>query len=125
MGSVTIRFLAGISIYASLLIFSVYVHDYGVGRYQAYMCGFTARGVGIGMATHSARYLFLLTNIFVFIIPNLYGKLTVITAAVIFMLWYFLPEHPVRAIAYSGFTGCMSIFALVVRAGIERLFSRR
>ena len=119
------RLLIGMAVYVAVGTLSIYVHDYGVGVYQTYMGGFTARGVGIGMATHSARYLFLIMNIFVFAIPNLHAKLITIMATAIFLLWYFLPAHPVRAMAYSGFTVSMSIFALVARAGIERLFSRR
>lgn len=119
------RLLIGIAVYVAVGRLSIYVHDYGVGVYQTYMGGFTARGVGIGMATHSARYLFLIMNILVFAISNLHAKLITIMATAIFLLWYFLPSHPVRAMAYSGFTVSMSIVALVARAGIERLFSRR
>jgi hypothetical protein len=118
------RLLIGMAVYVAAGVLSIYIHDYGVGQYQTYMGGFTARGVGIGMATHSARYLFLITNIFVFAIPNLHGKLTTIATTAIFLLWYFLPDHPIRAIAYSGFTVCMSMFALIARAGIDQLFFR-
>ena len=40
------------------------------------------------------------------------------------VLLYFLPENPVRAIAYGVITGTMSMVAIVARLMAERLISQ-
>lgn len=121
----TLKILAGLVIYLLVGVIYFFVHDYGVAFYKLHMGGFTARGASIGITAELAFYFFILVNMVVFVLPKLSAKIVVIVFMVAVVLFYFLPENPVRAMAYSGLTSSMSLLALVARSIVYRLISRR
>ena len=120
-----LKIVVGLIIYLLVGVLYFFVHDYGVDFYKTHMGGFTARGVGIGVTAELTFYFFIFINLIVFLVPKLAIKLVLLGAMVGIVLLYFLPENPVRAMAYSGLTSSMSLLALVSRLMADRLISRR
>ncbi|WP_024652732.1 hypothetical protein [Pseudomonas syringae] len=118
------KIIAGLIAYLLVVVLYFFVHDYGVDFYKTHMGGFTARGVGVGITAELTFYFFIFVNFIVFWIPRILFKLFVIGLMVGVVLLYFLPENPVRAMAYGALTGSMSIVAIVARLMAERLISR-
>ncbi|MBD9546137.1 MULTISPECIES: hypothetical protein [unclassified Pseudomonas] len=121
----TLKVLAGLVIYLLVGVVYFFVHDYGVALYKLHAGGFTARGVSIGITAELTFYFFIFVNMVVFVLPKLAAKIVAIMFMVAVVLFYFLPENPVRAMAYSGLTSSMSLLALVARLIVDRLISRR
>jgi hypothetical protein len=121
----TLKILAGLVIYLLVGVLYFFVHDYGVALYKSHMGGFTARGASIGITAELTFYFFIFVNMVVFALPKLTAKILAIAFMVAVVLFYFLPENPVRAMAYSGLTSSMSLLALIARSTVERLISRR
>jgi hypothetical protein len=119
------KVIAGLSVYLLVGALYVVVHDFAVVFYKAHMGGFTDRGVGIGVTAELTFYFFIVVNAAVFFIPGLSAKLVSIALMVSVILLYFLPDNPVRAMAYSALTSVMSLFALSVRWMVEQQISRR
>jgi hypothetical protein len=119
------RAFMGVGVYLLVGGFYFLLHDYGVAFYKLHMGGFTARGASIGITAELTFYFFILVNMVVFVLPKLAAKIVAIVFMVAVVLFYFLPENPVRAMAYSGLTSSMSLLALVARSIVDRLISRR
>jgi cytochrome b subunit of formate dehydrogenase len=68
---------------------------------------------------------FIFINVVVFVLPRMALKFATIVLMVAIVLFYFLPENPVRAMAYSMLTGGMSVIALFTRSLVHRLIVRR
>jgi len=119
------KVIAGLSVYLLVGALYVFAHDFAVVFYKAHMGGFTDRGVGIGITAELTFYFFIVVNAAVFFIPGLSAKLVSIALMVSVILLYFLPDNPVRAMAYSALTSVMSLLALSVRWMVERQISRR
>ncbi|WP_238541195.1 hypothetical protein [Pseudomonas sp. GM18] len=117
------KVLVGAVIYLLVGVLYFYVHDIGVVYYKSHV-GFTDRGVAIGGTAELTFYFFILINFIVFFIPKVLLKLLVIAGMLGVVLFYFLPDNPVRAFAYGGLTTSMSVLALVLRLKIERWRSR-
>jgi len=120
-----LRVTLGLIIYLLVIALYFIVHDYGVVFYKTHMGGFTARGVAIGGTAELTFYFFIFVNIVVFVMPMLVAKIVPIVLMVAIVLFYFLPENPVRAMAYSGLTFSMSILALVTRLIVDRQMPQR
>ena len=56
----TLRCLAGLTIYLLVDVLYFFVHDYGVACYKLHMGGFTARGAAIGITAELTFYFFIL-----------------------------------------------------------------
>lgn len=119
MGSVILKGFVGAVIYLLVGVLYFYVHDIGVVYYKSHM-GLTDRGAAIGGAAELTFYFFTLANFIVFFVPKVLLKLLVIAVMLSVVLFYFLPDNPVRAFAYGGLTTSMSLLALVFRLIIEK-----
>jgi hypothetical protein len=113
-----LSFFLGLVIYLLVFVLFFFMHDYSVRLYEAYV-GFTSRGVSIGGSAELMFYLFVFVNGFVFFMPTLVSKFVLLVFMVALVLFYFLPEHPIRGMAYSTWTFSMSVLALVIRSWIE------
>ena len=111
--------------YVLVIVLYVFVHDIGVSFYKERMGGFTARGVAIGITAELMFGFFIFINVVVFVLPRMALKFATIALMVAIVLFYFLPENPVRAMAYSMLTGGMSVIALFTRSLVHRLIVRR
>ena len=114
------RFFLGLVVYIVVGVLYFFVHDYGVALYKTYAGGFTARGVSIGGTAELMFYLFIFVNGVVFFMPTLFSKFVPLVLMVALVLIYFLPEHPIRAMAYSGLMFSMGVLAIVMRSWAER-----
>ncbi|MCO8309920.1 hypothetical protein [Pseudomonas mandelii] len=123
MGSVILKVFVGFVIYLLVGVLYFYVHDIGVVYYKSHV-GFTDRGAAIGGTAELTFYFFILANFIVFFVPKVLLKLLVIAVMLSVVLFYFLPDNPVRAFAYGGLTTSMSLLALVLRLIIERWRSK-
>jgi hypothetical protein len=123
MGSVILKVFVGAIVYLLVGVLYFYVHDIGVVYYKSHV-GFTDRGVAIGGTAELIFYFFILTNFIVFFVPKVLLKLLVMAVMLSIVLFYFLPDNPVRAFAYGGLTTSMSVLALVLRLTIDRWLSR-
>ncbi|WP_426203330.1 hypothetical protein [Pseudomonas sp. TWP3-1] len=119
------KVIGGLIVYLLVGALYVFVHDFGVGFYKAHMGDFMDRGVGIGITAELTFYFFIVVNAAVFFIPGFLAKLVSIALMVGVIMLYFMPDNPVRAMAYSALTSGMSLLALSVRWMVERQISRR
>lgn len=110
----------GLIIYVLIGVIYFFVHDYSVALYKAYVGGFTSSGVAVGGTAELMFYLFIFVNSIVFFIPRIIRKCVLLVLMVALVMVYFLPEHPIRALAYSGLTFSMSVLALVIRLWVDR-----
>lgn len=117
------KVFVGAIVYLLVGVLYFYVHDIGVVYYKSHV-GFTDRGVAIGGTAELIFYFFILTNFIVFFVPKVLLKLLVMAVMLSIVLFYFLPDNPVRAFAYGGLTTSMSVLALVLRLTIDRWLSR-
>jgi hypothetical protein len=123
MGSVILKVIVGAVIYLLVGVLYFYVHDIGVVYYKSHV-GFTDRGAAIGGTAELTFYFFIFANLIVFFMPKVMLKLLVIAVMLSVVLFYFLPDNPVRAFAYGGLTTSMSVLAFVLRLTINRWLSR-
>ena len=52
--------------------------------------------------------------------PTLFSKFVPLMLMVALVLFYFLPEHPIRAMAYSGLPFSMGVLAIAMRSWADR-----
>ncbi|PCR98144.1 hypothetical protein CP336_00550 [Pseudomonas fluorescens] len=119
------KVIVGLPVYLLVGALYFFVHDFGVVFYKAHMGGFTDRGVGTGITAELTFYFFIVVNAAVFFMPWHSIKLGLIAVMVGVIMLYFLPDNPVRAMAYSALTSVMSLLALSVRWMVEQQISRR
>ncbi|WLG84804.1 hypothetical protein PSH97_27655 [Pseudomonas cucumis] len=124
METMIVKVLSGVVVYLLVGVLYFFVHDFGVDFYKEHMGGFTDRGAAIGGTAELTFYFFIFMNFIVFFMPRLSLKILFIVLMLGVVLFYFLPDNPVRAIAYAGLTVCMSILALVARLIVDRWFAR-
>ncbi|RON03968.1 hypothetical protein [Pseudomonas brassicacearum] len=107
-----------------------FLNDAVVSAYKAFNGGFTTRGVAIGMASYALFYIFLAVNLMIALMPNLVAKLLLLSVMVGFILFWMLPENPLRALFYGVAQGCVTLLAILATEVIElrwiqRAFIRR
>ncbi|AMS15258.1 hypothetical protein PUP66_00375 [Pseudomonas chlororaphis] len=115
-----LKIFAGAVVYFLVGVLYFFVHDFGVAYYKENMGGFTDRGAAIGGTAELTFYFFIFVNFVVFFVPKIYLKILLLVLMLGVVLFYFLPDNPVRAIAYGGLTASMSGLALVARLVVER-----
>ncbi|WP_242489533.1 hypothetical protein [Pseudomonas sp. TH06] len=118
-----VKVIIGAAIYLLVGFLYFYVHDVGVVYYKLHV-GFTDRGAAIGGVAELVFYFFIFVNFIIFFIPRVLFKLLGIAVMLSVVLFYFLPDNPVRAFAYGGLTTSMSFLAFVLRLNFERWHSR-
>ncbi len=100
----------------------VVANYYGVSLYKVTFGGLTSRGASIGIAMYMVFYLFVFLNFVIAVIPKQMFKWCVVGFMVVLILFYLLPLYPVRALAYSVFTGGLTALAIAVAGKFERFW---
>ncbi len=120
-----VRSAVSVFFYVAIGVSYVPLHNMPVDRYLS-LCGeLISRGVNIGMTNVLMLQLFALVSLIVFFTRNIKLKFVIVLLMTSLITFYFLPRHPVRAMAYSALRGFLSIAAIVLREAVDRWLARK
>lgn len=114
------RLLLNFALHTLACVLFVLLNDYAVSYYKQNFGGFTARGVAAGMVAWGAWYLLMIFSIPVAMIMRLRVRLLLTLAQSALILYWLMPEHPVRALFYASLNGSLTLMAVLLSEGIGR-----
>lgn len=120
-----VRSAVSVFFYVAIGVSYVPLHDMLVDIYLSLYGELTSRGVNIGMTNVLMFQLFVLVSLIVFVTRNIKLKFVIVLLMTSLIIFYFLPRHPVRAMAYSAQGGFLSIAAIVLREAVDRWLARK
>lgn len=115
-----IRWLKVVLIYGLACFLFLLLNDYGVTLYKQRYGGFTARGVVSGSIVWLVFYTLIVFSTVIALLPRWKIKVLLNAAMVALILYWLLPEHPVRA----GFFSCLAGGVTLLAIGLEQVFAR-
>lgn len=110
--------------HAVACVLYIVINGYAVPIYKALAGDLTSRGVAIGMAMYLIFYFFVFLNTVLIFIRGLAIKCGVVVFMMLSILFYLLPQYPVRAIAYCALAGGLTLFAILLTHGLHWMLSR-
>jgi hypothetical protein len=116
-----IRWLKVVLIYGLAGFLFLLLNDYGVTLYKQRYGGFTARGVAAGSIVWLVFYTLIVFSTVIALLPRWKLKVLLNAAMVALILYWLLPDHPVRA----GFFSCLAGGVTLLAIGLEQVFARR
>ncbi|MBM3104840.1 MAG: hypothetical protein RR736_05935 [Pseudomonas sp.] len=114
------RLLLNFALHTLACVLFVLLNDYAVSYYKQNFGGFTARGVAAGMVAWGAWYLLIIFSIPIAMIMRLRVRLLLTLAQAALILYWLMPEHPVRALFYASLNGSLTLMAVLLSEGIGR-----
>ncbi|WP_265534737.1 hypothetical protein [Pseudomonas saponiphila] len=120
-----VRSAVSVFFYVAIGVSYVPLHDMLVDIYLSLYGELTSRGVNIGMTNMLMFQLFVLVSLIVLFTRSIKLKFVIVLLMTSLITFYFLPRHPVRAMAYSALGGVLSIAAIVLREAVDRWLARK
>ncbi len=114
------RLLLNFALHALACVLFVLLNDYAVSYYKQQFGGFTARGVAAGMVAWGAWYLLMIFSVPIALFLRLRVRLLLTLVQALLILYWLLPEHPVRALFYSSLNGGLTLLAVLLSDGMGR-----
>lgn len=114
--------MTGLIAHLTACVLYVALNYYCVTLYKHLAGGLTSRDVAIGIAMYLIFYFFIFMNALIAFIPKVKIKLIFVFLMMGLILFYLLPQHPVRAMFYSMFTGSLTVIAVIAAKKLEQLF---
>lgn len=116
--------LVDVLVYILMIALCWVIFGYGQDWYRDNIGEPVRGGVAVVLATKVTVYLFLIFNVIAFVLPRLMPKIVAILLMGATILWIFLPYHPIRAMAYTGLTCGLSLFAIAACSLTDRIFAK-
>lgn len=114
------QLLINIALHALAIALYGVLNDIAVDWYKGHYGGFTARGVASGSIVFLVMWVFVPLNVVLPLLTNWKLKYWLVAAQVALILWWLLPEHPVRAYFFSCLAGGLSLAAVLVSHWLKR-----
>lgn len=107
------RIVIGFLVHFLVCALYIVMNNYAVPIYKELVGGLTSRGVAIGMGMYVIFYFFVFCNFIIVFVKKMSVKFGVAVFMVLAVLYYMLPQYPVRGMAYSALSGGLTFFAIV------------
>lgn len=116
--------IIGLVVHGMACVLYIVMNGYAVPVYKAYAVGLTSRGVAIGMGMYFIFYFFVFLNFVLVFIHRLAIKFGVAIFMMLSILFYMLPQYPVRGMAYCTLAGGLTVSAILVTRSVGAAFTR-
>lgn len=94
----------------------------GFRTYTALFGAPFARGAAIGLAAELIFVAFALVNGLIALVPSIKAKIVIACALVFAVLFYLLPEHPLRGLFFAGLSGGLSLLAIYISSLLTKQY---
>ncbi|WP_313239175.1 hypothetical protein [Stutzerimonas kunmingensis] len=84
----------------------------GFKAYVAIWGAPASRGVALGLAVQLIFAALVLANVVIALVENIRAKVFITAVLVVANLAYLLPQHPLRALFFSGLSGGLTLVAI-------------
>lgn len=116
--------LIGLVVHAMACVLYIVMNGYAVPVYKQFVGGLTSRGVAMGMGMYLVFYFFVFLNVVLVFINRLAIKFGVAIFMMLSILFYMLPQYPVRGMAYCALAGGLTVSAILLTRVIDAAFTR-
>lgn len=118
------RRVISLIVHALACVLYIVLNNFAVPIYKQLVGGLTSRGVAIGMGMYLVFYFFVFLNVALVLINRLAIKFGVAVFMMLAILFYLLPQYPVRAMAYCALAGGLTMLAIVLSHVMNAAFVR-
>jgi hypothetical protein len=118
------RRVIGLAVHALACVIYILMNGYAVAAYKQLVGGLTSRGVAIGMAMYLIFYFFVAANLILVFIRRQALQFGLVIFMMLAILFYLLPQYPVRGLAYCALTGGLTIAAILLTGAIDKAYAR-
>ncbi|WP_095162530.1 hypothetical protein [Pseudomonas sp. Irchel 3F5] len=115
------RWLIALAVHALACFLFLVLNDIGVHYYKQIYGGFTARGVASGAIVWLVFDVMVIFSLVIAFVPRLKHKLMLNTALVALIIYWLMPDHPVRTMFFSPLAGGLTFLAIMIAHGLGRL----
>lgn len=102
----------------------IVMNNYAVPIYKELVGGLTSRGVAIGMGMYVIFYFFVFCNFIIVFVNRMSVKVGIAVFMVLAILYYMLPQYPVRGMAYGALSGGLTFFAIAMSSVLVRAWTK-
>ncbi|MBV7494663.1 hypothetical protein KW837_10335 [Pseudomonas sp. PDM24] len=118
------RIVIGFLIHFLACAFYIVMNNYAVPIYKEMVGGLTSRGVAIGMGMYVIFYFFVFCNFIIVFVKKMPVKIGMAVFMVSAILYYMLPQYPVRGMAYSALSGSLTFIAIAMSSLLVRVWTK-
>ncbi|CAI8964094.1 MULTISPECIES: hypothetical protein [Pseudomonas] len=110
----TRRWLIALVAHALACLLFLLLNDIGVDYYKQVYGGFTARGVASGAIVWLVFDVMVIFSLVIAHVPQLKHKLMLNAALVALIIYWLMPDHPVRTMFFSPLAGGLTLLAILI-----------
>ncbi|VVO90130.1 hypothetical protein [Pseudomonas fluorescens] len=118
------RRVIGLAVHALACVIYIVLNGYAVPAYKQLVGGLTSRGVAIGMAMYLIFYFFVSLNLILVFIQRQAIQFGLVIFMMLTILFYLLPQYPIRGLAYCALTGGLAVGAVLLSNALNSLYTR-
>lgn len=118
------RRVIGLAVHALVCVIYIVMNGYAVPAYKQLVGGLTSRGVAIGMAMYLIFYFFVSLNLVLVFIQRQAIQFGLVILMMLAILFYLLPQYPIRGLAYCALTGGLTVCAILLTNAIDTAYTR-
>lgn len=118
------RRVIGLAVHALACVIYTVLNGYAVPAYKQLVGGLTSRGVAIGMAMYLIFYFFVSLNLILVFIQRQAIQFGLVIFMMLAILFYLLPQYPIRGLAYCALTGGLAVGAVLLSNALNSLYTR-
>ncbi|MDD1016141.1 hypothetical protein [Pseudomonas rubra] len=115
------RWLIALVAHALACFLFLVLNDIGVDYYRQVYGGFTARGVASGAIVWLVFDVMVIFSLVIACVPRLKHKLMLNAALVALIIYWLMPQHPVRTMFFSPLAGGLTFLAIMIAHWLGRL----
>ncbi|UVM55913.1 hypothetical protein LOY37_26915 [Pseudomonas sp. B21-012] len=115
------RWLIALAVHALACFLFLVLNDIGVHYYKQIYGGFTARGVASGAIFWLVFDVMVIFSLVIVFVPRLKHKLMINGALVALIIYWLMPDHPVRTMFFSPLAGGLTFLAIILAHWLGRL----
>ncbi|WP_122448971.1 hypothetical protein [Pseudomonas viridiflava] len=120
-----VRIVYCLLIHSLFCVGYMFLNNFAADWYISTYGSLTSRGVNIRLTSKFLYEFFLVFNALLALIPNLRTKLVLWAVWVALVLFWMLPDHPLRALLYGIGQGSFTLVAILLTAGLNTLYTRK
>ncbi|WP_213937807.1 hypothetical protein [Pseudomonas sp. dw_612] len=114
----------GLMVHSLACVLYIVLNGYAVPVYKQLAGGLTSRGVVIGMAMYLIFYFFVFLNFVLVFVHRLAIQFGIAIFMMASILFYMLPQYPVRGMAYCALAGGLTVSAILVTRAVTTALTR-
>ncbi|MDT3310357.1 hypothetical protein QZR14_03210 [Pseudomonas sp. rhizo66] len=118
------RHAIGLAVHSLACVIYIVMNGYAVPAYKQLVGGLTSHGVAIGMAMYLIFYFFVFMNLILVFIQRQAIQFGLVVLMMLTILFYLLPQYPIRGLAYCALTGGLTVCAILLTNVIHTAYTR-